>query len=327
MVTTYRLLLFASVLSLAGALSAQTPASPRDGSHDFDFNIGSWHTHIRRVLDPFSPSSAFIVLEGTVTVHKVWNGRAQLEEIEADGPKGHWEGMTLFLYNPETHEWSQTFANNTMGAPDVPLIGSFNDGRGELYSQDTFHNRSILVRGTWSDITPDAHRYTESYSDDAGATWHDAFIAELTRQAPATATLAPPFAADANDPAHAFDWDLGRWRIEIARLAHPLTGSKTWTQMEGTTVNSPFWNGAREHRRSRSRWPHRPSRTPGVASLQSRHARLDYQFCHQRCRKSESAHWSPHHRIVQRRTRRIHRSRALQRPHYSSPLSNLARGR
>jgi hypothetical protein len=243
MITTYRLLLFASVLSLCGALSAQTSASPRDGSHDFDFNIGSWHTHIRRILDPFSPSSPFIVMEGTVTVHKVWNGKGQLEEIEADGPKGHWEGMTLFLYNPQTHEWSQTFANNTMGAPDVPLIGSFNNARGELYSQDIFRNRSILVRGTWSDITPDAHRYTESYSDDAGATWHDAFIAELTRQDPATATQAPPFAADANDPAHFFDWDLGRWRIEIARLAHPLTGSKTWTQMEGTTVNSPFWNG------------------------------------------------------------------------------------
>jgi hypothetical protein len=103
MATTYRLLLFASVLSLAVALSAQAPASPRDGSHDFDFNIGSWRTHIRRILDPFSPSSPFIVLDSTVTVHKVWNGKAQLEEIEggrAQGPLGRHDA--LYLQSPDS---------------------------------------------------------------------------------------------------------------------------------------------------------------------------------------------------------------------------------
>ena len=243
MVTTRRILLMVLTLSLAIPLSAQTPAARRDGSHDFDFNIGTWHTHIRRVLDPLTPSSPSIVLEGTVTVRKVWGGKAQLEQIETDGPKGHWEAMTLFLYNPETQEWSQTFANSTMGAPDVPLIGTFTNGRGDLYSPDTFHNRSILVRGTWSDITPDAHHYSESFSDDAGVTWHNSFNAELTRQDPAAATPAPPFAPEVNDPAHAFDWDLGTWQIQIARLVHPLSGSTTWTQMEGTTTNTPFWNG------------------------------------------------------------------------------------
>ncbi len=243
MVTKLRVLFFASILSSAITLCAQAPASGRDGSHDFDFNIGTWHTHIRRAVDPFSPSSSSIVLDGTVTVRKVWNGKALLEQIEADGPKGHWEGMALFLYDPESHEWSQTFANNTMGAPDNPLVGSFTNGRGELYSPDTFHNRSILVRGTWSEITPDAHHYDESFSDDAGVTWHESFAAELTRQDPAAATPPPPFAGDTNDPAHAFDWDLGSWHIQIARLVHPLTGSTTWTQMEGTTTNSPFWGG------------------------------------------------------------------------------------
>ena len=48
---------------------------PRDGSHDFDFNIGVWHTHIRRVLDPFSASSDVIELDGTFTVRPVWGAR------------------------------------------------------------------------------------------------------------------------------------------------------------------------------------------------------------------------------------------------------------
>src|SRR3984957_802905 len=69
--------------------STPTPAVP-DGQHDFEFNIGVWHTHIKRILDPFASNSESVELNGTVTVRKVWDGKAELEEIEADGPKGHW---------------------------------------------------------------------------------------------------------------------------------------------------------------------------------------------------------------------------------------------
>jgi hypothetical protein len=166
--------------------AADAPANPpkitvRDGQHDFDFNVGAWRTHIKRILEPLSGSTRSIELNGTVTVRRVWDGRAQLEEIEADGPNGHWEGLTLFLYNPEAHQWSQTFANSKTGVLTPPLIGAFKDGRGELFSQDTFKNRAVLVRAVWSDITPDSHHFEESYSDDGGKTWSPAFIANLTR--------------------------------------------------------------------------------------------------------------------------------------------------
>jgi hypothetical protein len=163
--------------------AAHAPTAPlRDGQHDFDFNFGTWNTHIRRVLDPLSGSTHSVELNGTVTVRKVWDGRAQLEEIEADGPKGHWEGLTLFLYDPSAHQWSQTFVNSKSGVLTPGLIGSFKDGRGELYAQDTVNGRSILIRCVWSDIKPDSHHFEESYSDDGGKTWAPAFIASLTRE-------------------------------------------------------------------------------------------------------------------------------------------------
>jgi hypothetical protein len=185
------------VYALAGAISvaslvlqvgaAGEAASPpaiaaRDGQHDFDFNIGVWKTHIKRVLDPLSGSANSIELNGTVTVRKVWDGRAQLEEIETDGPNGHWEGLTLFLYDPQSHQWSQTFANGKIGVLTQPLIGAFKDGRGELFAQDTVDGRSILVRGVWSDITLNSHHFEQSYSDDGGKTWAPAFIASLSRE-------------------------------------------------------------------------------------------------------------------------------------------------
>jgi hypothetical protein len=167
----------------AVAEDAHPPSTTqRDGQHDFDFNDGVWHTHIERVLEPLSGSSKSIELDGTVTIRKVWGGRAHLEEIEADGPNGHWEGMTLFLYNPTAHQWSQSFINSKMGILDPPLIGTFNDGRGELVAEDTVNGRSVLVRAVWSDIKPDSHHFEESYSDDGGKTWVPAFIAILTRE-------------------------------------------------------------------------------------------------------------------------------------------------
>ena len=150
------------------------------GARDFDFSFGTWHTHVQRILDPFLDQHPSFEIDGTKTVRKVWGGRALLEEIEADSPKGHWEALTLFLFNPQSHQWSQVFLSSK-GVISSALIGSFHDGRGELYQQDTFKSRSILVRGLWSDITPESHNYTESYSDDGGKTWRAAFIAHLTR--------------------------------------------------------------------------------------------------------------------------------------------------
>ena len=88
-----------SVWALSSATAQQGAASPppavHDGQHDFDFNFGAWKTHIRRLKEPFTGSTEYVEMHGTVTVRKVWDGRAQLEEIEVDGPAGHWQGMTL----------------------------------------------------------------------------------------------------------------------------------------------------------------------------------------------------------------------------------------
>jgi hypothetical protein len=164
-----------------GLSQTLTPApSIHDGQHDFDFNIGVWHTHIKRILDPFTNGSESVELNGTVTVRKVWDGKAELEEIEADGPKGHWEGLTLFLYNPSAHQWTQSFANSKVGILSSN-IGEFKDGRVMLVGQDTVNDKTILVRAVWSDIKPDSHQYEETYSNDGGMTWVRSFTAHLTK--------------------------------------------------------------------------------------------------------------------------------------------------
>ncbi|HEV2268269.1 MAG TPA: hypothetical protein VGR92_02325 [Steroidobacteraceae bacterium] len=175
-------LALAGAAPLAGAQTADASSATRDGAHDFDFDLGIWKTDIVRHLHPLSGPDETVHLTGTVTVRKLWDGRAQVEEIEADGPKGHWEGMTVFLYDPTAHQWSMNFANSSVGKFNAPLIGGFENGRGELIMQDTLDGRSILVRGVWSDFTPTTHTYQESYSADGGRTWRVAFTAHKTKE-------------------------------------------------------------------------------------------------------------------------------------------------
>ncbi|MFY9984822.1 MAG: hypothetical protein WAM44_16880 [Chthoniobacterales bacterium] len=60
----------------AATPASETPNLARDGQHDFDFNIGTWKTHIRRLLHPLSGSDEWVELDGTLVVRKVWGGHA-----------------------------------------------------------------------------------------------------------------------------------------------------------------------------------------------------------------------------------------------------------
>jgi hypothetical protein len=70
-------------------------ATERDGQHDFDFEVGTWHTHLSRLLRPLTGSTTWVEYEGTTVVRKVWNGRANLVELEVNGPAGHITGLSI----------------------------------------------------------------------------------------------------------------------------------------------------------------------------------------------------------------------------------------
>ncbi len=106
---------FAQSNSDALRTNLQQTLKEREGEHDFDFEIGTWKTHLRRLLHPLTGSTTWVEYEGTSVVRKVWNGRANLVELVADGPAGHFEGLNLRLYNPQSHQWSLNFASRNAG--------------------------------------------------------------------------------------------------------------------------------------------------------------------------------------------------------------------
>jgi hypothetical protein len=169
--------------SNSGMLSAdvQRALAKRDGQHDFDFEIGTWKTHLRRLLRPLTGSTTWVEYDGTTVVRKIWNGRANLVELVVGGPAGQIEALSLRLYNSESHQWSLNFSSSGSGTLSPPAIGEFENGRGTFFNQEVLNGRATLVRFVISDIAPTSCRFEQSFSDDGGKTWEVNWIAVDTR--------------------------------------------------------------------------------------------------------------------------------------------------
>jgi hypothetical protein len=165
---------------------ASRPSGPRarterDGRHDFDFEMGTWRVHNSRLLHPLTGDTTWSEFEGTAVARRVWGGRADLVELESDSPAGHSEGLILRLYDPQSHQWSVTFANSKNGTLSQPAIGEFTNGHGEFFNQDVLKGRIVLARSVVSDITSKSYRVEFALSDDGGKTWEVNWISVHTR--------------------------------------------------------------------------------------------------------------------------------------------------
>ena len=182
-----------SLLVLGATLTvpfrAQTSDNPallpqRDGSHDFDFLIGDWKAHVRRLPDRLNNSNVWDVYDGISNHHKLLDSNANFEQFEVTSidKKLHIKAQTLRLYNPATRQWSIYLVDLDSGTLDTPpVVGGFTGKRGEFFHQETLKGRTILVRYVWLDLSPQSARMEQSYSPDGGKTWEVNWICELSR--------------------------------------------------------------------------------------------------------------------------------------------------
>jgi hypothetical protein len=165
------------------AVPAQS-AQQRDGAHDFDFIIGEWKAHVRRLPDRLVGSNAWIEYDGISRHKKILDSNANFEEFEVDNREKHLhlKAQTLRLYNPDSHQWSIYLLNVDKGTLDVPpVVGQFTGNRGEFYDQEEYKGRAILVRYVWTNISPKSARMEQSFSADGGKSWETNWICELSR--------------------------------------------------------------------------------------------------------------------------------------------------
>ena len=171
----------AFLMAMLGPALAAEAASLPDGSKDFDFEFGEWQMKLKRRLEPLTGGDKWVEYAGPSVVRKVWDGKANLGEIDVKGPAGRIQGLSLRVYNPGSRQWSIAYASAAGGMMGAPMVGAFRDGRGEFYNQETYRGRAIFVRFVFSDITAKSFRLVQSFSDDGGKTWEANWVAEFAR--------------------------------------------------------------------------------------------------------------------------------------------------
>ena len=155
-----------------------TPSPFIGRAHDFDFLLGHWQLHNRRLKqrnagctewDEFPASSqAWVMLDGAVSVD------------ETRFPTQGFSGMTLRTLDQTTQRWSIYWINSTSGQLFPPVRGGFDGNRGEFYGEDTDDGGAVRVRFIWTRLGADSARWEQAFALSGGA-WETNWVMALRR--------------------------------------------------------------------------------------------------------------------------------------------------
>lgn len=183
---------FAVVMSFTVTASASedTP-KPMQGTanltglHDFDFLVGNWQVHHRKLKDRLVNSHDWAEFDGTLSVHKLMDGFGNVSDNWFNIPGGAYRGVGLRSYNQKTGQWAIWWLDgrDPFGTLDPPVIGRFMtvNGVGAFYSDEMLRGKPIKVRLTWSHITPTSAHWEQAFSPDGGKTWETNWISDFKR--------------------------------------------------------------------------------------------------------------------------------------------------
>jgi hypothetical protein len=177
----------AAFLLLSPRLTFAQQAARRDGQRDFDFLVGSWKIHLKRLVQPEHGAKQWVDLEGTVVCRQVFDGRAEVEEfnVESRDKKMRIQGLATRFYNPASHQWSIWWANAKDGAMfPPPVVGEFKNGRGEFYDQEIVDGRFVFTRFVWTATTTNSPHFEQSISADGGKSWELNWVTDQTKDKP-----------------------------------------------------------------------------------------------------------------------------------------------
>jgi hypothetical protein len=145
-----------------------------DGQRDFDFLLGSWKIHLKRLVHGANGADEWVELDGTVDCRPALDGKAEVEEfnVESRDKKSRIHGLALRFYDPKSHQWSIWWANAKDGAMyPPPVTGEFKNGRGEFYDQEVVDGRTVFTRYVWTAISSPSPHFEQSISTDGGKSW------------------------------------------------------------------------------------------------------------------------------------------------------------
>lgn len=158
------------------------PNSPPTGADDFDFVIGAWTVHHRRLKERLAGCTEWIAFEGTSTTQKILDGFGNVEDNFLDLPEGAYRAAAIRSFNLTTGQWSIWWLDGRNPAHlDIPVVGRFSNGVGLFFADDCLNGNPIRVRFTWLPKGPNSARWEQAFSADGGNTWETNWTMDFSR--------------------------------------------------------------------------------------------------------------------------------------------------
>jgi hypothetical protein len=149
---------------------------------DFDFFIGDWRVHHRRLKERLAGCREWVEFEGSSTVRKILGGFGNVDDNVLDLPDDPYRAATLRSFDPATGLWSIWWLDGRRPHRlDTPVVGRFEHGTGLFYADDTFDGMPIKVRFTWTLLGADAARWEQAFSADGGNGWETNWTMDFVR--------------------------------------------------------------------------------------------------------------------------------------------------
>jgi hypothetical protein len=155
--------------------------------NDFDFLLGRWHIHNRKLADPLDPQGTeWVEFQATGTAQPTLGGLGNTDTFSAAAmpPDGRpFEGMAVRLYEPRAGLWRIWWASTRRpGHLDPPMEGRFTGGHGVFLGDDEVAGKPIKARFDWY---ADKHtpRWEQAFSFDGGRTWIPNWVMSFARPA------------------------------------------------------------------------------------------------------------------------------------------------
>jgi hypothetical protein len=149
----------------------QGPPLPADGRKDFDFLIGSWRVKHRRLKARLAGSTEWVPFEGWCQCRKTMGGLGNVDDNVLNIPGDAYGATGVRRFDPKLNRWSIWWLDARYPSIEPPVHGGFKDGVGTFVGEDVFEGKPILVRFTWSKITPTTAHWSQAFSPDNGKTW------------------------------------------------------------------------------------------------------------------------------------------------------------
>jgi hypothetical protein len=149
---------------------------------DFDFIIGDWRVHHRRLRDRLVGCTEWLEFEGSSSTRKILGGRGNVEDNLLHLPEGAYRAAAFRSLDVASGNWAIWWLDGRSPHHlDTPVIGRFEAGQGNFYAEDTLDGRPIRVRFLWLPRSADAARWEQAFSVDAGQTWETNWTMDFER--------------------------------------------------------------------------------------------------------------------------------------------------